>query len=172
MQLDKGASPGDESRKLKDAVVDVSQAHLGKTHRRRRDWVTGKTIALAEQARLQRIQNASNHRDLRRQTTRELRRDRNAYWKAIAKETERAAACGDTRKLYQMLKSVSHRPAGVSEMLLERDGTFILDQAKKLCRWEEHFKELLNHATPPNTAFSPPDTPRRKTILVKLTRPL
>ncbi len=81
-----------------------------------------------------------------------------AYWKAIAEETERAAACGDTRKLYQMLKSVSRRPAGVGEVLLERDGNVIPDQARRLSRWEEHFKELLNHAAPPKTAFSPPDT--------------
>ncbi len=52
---------------------------------------------------------------------------RNAYWKAIAEETERAAACGDTRKLYQMLKGVSHRPARVGEVLLERDGSQIPD---------------------------------------------
>ncbi len=35
---------------LKDVVADGSQAHLGKTPRRRRDWVTGETIALAEKA--------------------------------------------------------------------------------------------------------------------------
>ncbi len=34
-------------------------------------------------ARLAKIQSAPNHRDLRRQTTRALRRDRNAYWKAV-----------------------------------------------------------------------------------------
>ncbi len=45
-------------------------------------------------------------------------------------------------------------PAGVGEVLLERDGSGIPDQARKLCRWEEHFKEL-SHAAPPNTAFSP-----------------
>ncbi len=65
------------------------------------------------------------------------------------------AACGDTRKLYQVLKSVSRRPAGVGEVLIERDGSVIPNQARKLCRWEEHFKELLNHAAPPNTASSP-----------------
>ncbi len=54
-----------------------------------------------------------------------------------------------------MLKSVSRRPAGVGEVLLGRDGSVIPDQARKLCRWEEHFKELLNHAEPKNTAFSP-----------------
>ncbi len=58
-----------------------------------------------------------------------------------------------------MLKSVSRRPARVGEVLLERDGSVIPDQARMLCRWEEHFKELLNHAAPPNTACSPLDTP-------------
>ncbi len=48
-------------------------------------------------------------------------------------------------------------------MLLKRDGSVIPDQARKLRRWEEHFKELLNHAAPPNTAFSPPDTPAAET---------
>ncbi len=57
-----------------------------------------------------------------------------------------------------MLKNVSRRPAGVGEVLLERDGSVIPDQARKLCRWEEQFKEFLNHAAPPNTAFSPPPT--------------
>ncbi len=134
LQLDEDASPEDAWRELKDAVADASQAHLGKTHCRRRDWVTGETIALAEQVRLAWIQIAPNHRELRRQTTRALRRDRNTYWKAIAEDTERAAACGDTKKLYQMLKSVSRRPAGVGEVLLERDGSVIPDQARKLRR--------------------------------------
>ncbi len=50
---------------------------------------------------------------------RALRRNRNAYCKAITEEAERVAACGDTRKVYQMLKGVSPRPAGVGEVLLE-----------------------------------------------------
>ncbi len=136
-----------------------SQAHLEKTRHRHRDWVTGETNPLAEQARLARIQSAPNHRELRKQIKRTLHRDRTAYWKAISEETRRAAACGDTRKLYQMLKSVTRRPAGVGEILLERDGSVIPDQGRKLRRWEGHFKELLNHAAPLNTAFSPPDTP-------------
>ncbi len=102
LQLDEDASPEDEWRELKDAVANASQAHLGKTRSHRRDWVTGKTIALAEQARLARTQSALSYRYLRRQTTRALQRDRNAYWKAIAEETERVAACDDARKLYQM----------------------------------------------------------------------
>ncbi len=37
LQLDEDASPEDERREPKDAVADASQAHLGKTRRRRRD---------------------------------------------------------------------------------------------------------------------------------------
>ncbi len=40
-------------------------------------------------------------------------------------------------------------------MLLERDEGVTPDQAKKLWRCEEHFKELINHAAPPNIAFLP-----------------
>ncbi len=31
------------------------------------------------------------------------------------------------------------------------EGLQLDEDARKLCRWEEHFKELLNHATSPNT---------------------
>ncbi len=85
--------------------------------------------------------------------TRALRSDGNAYWKAIAEEIEKEAARCDTRKPYQMLRSVSHMPAEVGEVLLERDGSVIPVQARMFCSWEEHFRELLNHAAPPNTAL-------------------
>ncbi len=57
----------------------------------------------------------------------------NAYWKGIAEETERVAACVDTKELYQMLKSVSCMPVRVGEVLLERDGSIIPDQARRFC---------------------------------------
>lgn len=46
-----------------------------------------------------------------------LHRDHNA----IAEETEKAAPYGDTRQLYQVLKSV--RPTEVREALFEQDGS-------------------------------------------------
>ncbi len=56
LQLNENASPEDEWRELKDTVADASQAYLGRTRRPRRDWVTGETTALSEQARMARIQ--------------------------------------------------------------------------------------------------------------------
>ncbi len=56
-----------------------------------------------------------------------------------------------------MLKSVSSWHVEMGKVLLERDGSVIPDQARGLCPWEEHFKELLNHTEHPSTAFSPLD---------------
>ncbi len=56
-----------------------------------------------------------------------------------------------------MLKSVSSWHAEMGKVLLKRDGSVIPDQARGLRRWEEHFKELLNHTAHPSTAFSPLD---------------
>ncbi len=50
VQLDEDATLEDEWRDLKDAVAGAFKAHLGRTDRRRRDWVTGETISLAERA--------------------------------------------------------------------------------------------------------------------------
>lgn len=101
-----------------------------------------------EGARVARLTGATNFRDLRRRVTHSIRADRNAHWRAFAEETERAAACGDSRKLYQMVRRASRGTAGVSETLRSRDGAIIGRLGERLNRWKEHFKELLNHPTP------------------------
>ncbi len=77
-------------------------------------------------------------------------------------EAERAATRSDTRKLNQMLKSVSHRSTGVGEVLLERNGSVIPDQARGPCRWEEHFIEHFNHAASRTRRFHHWIPPQRK----------
>ncbi len=84
------------------------------------------------QVRLARLQCAQKLLDSEKASKRS---DRKAYWKHIAKQAMRAAACGDTRKLYRMLKSFSRRPADVGEVLLKYDGSVIPDQAERLCMY-------------------------------------
>ncbi len=57
-------------------------------------------------------------------------------------------------------------------MLLQRDGSVISDQARQLCRSEEHFKELLNHTGTTSAAFSPPDTPGAETYPCEVDPPI
>ena len=138
---------------LKTATVEAAKEHLGSTYRRHRDWISSSTLALAEKARLARLQGASNLRDLRRRASRAIRADRNAHWRQFAEQTERAAACGDSRKLYQLLKQASRTNSGTSETICDRNGTVITSRTDRLARWREHFSELLNHAPPLSTPF-------------------
>ncbi|CAE1235515.1 unnamed protein product [Acanthosepion pharaonis] len=133
--------PEIEWQPLKSATVEAAHAHLGVTRHPYRDWITGESFRLVKKARVARLTGAANFRDLRRRATRSIRADRNAHWCAFAEETERAAACGDSRKLYQMVRRASRGSLG-----------------EGLNRWKEHFDELLNHPTPAtDVAVEPTD---------------
>ncbi len=89
-----------------------------------------------------------------------LRRDYNAYWKVIAEETDRAAACGGTRK-----PRVCQSAWVVTWTRRKRH--FWPSQK---CRQKERFRELLNYAwagTPPLHHRIPP---QQNSTHVKLTR--
>ena len=57
---------------------------------------------------------------------------------------ERADAMGDTRHLFQLVKSTGPKKAGVSETINEKDGSLIYSQGRRLDRWAEHFKEQFS----------------------------
>ncbi|CAE1319984.1 Craniofacial development protein 2 [Acanthosepion pharaonis] len=99
--------PEREWQTLKKAMVEAAHLHLGFTKHRQRDWMTGATLELAENARRAWIAKARNYRILRRQLREAIRTESNARWSKVAEEAERASACGDTRKLYQLLKQAN-----------------------------------------------------------------
>ncbi|MDY6930075.1 MAG: reverse transcriptase family protein [Pseudomonadota bacterium] len=100
---------------------------------------------MAERSQAARIQKSTEYPILRRQVTTAIRRDRNLYWQTIADEAERAAACGDIRKLYQLINKTRKPKHQVSETLLDNTGAVITDMSERVQRWEEYFTTLLNH---------------------------
>ncbi|CAE1256060.1 unnamed protein product [Acanthosepion pharaonis] len=127
--------PEIEWQALKSATVEAAHAHRGVTRHRYRDWITGESLRLVEKAPLT---GAANFCDLRRRATSAIRADRNAHWRAFAEETERPAACGDSRKLYQMVRRASRGTTGVSETLRSRDGAIITGLGERLNRLKEN----------------------------------
>ncbi len=73
------------------------------------------------------------------------------------------------KETFQILKRVNRRPAGADEVLLKRDGSVIPDQARGLCHWKEHCRELLNHPAPPNTPFHQRILPQQNSTHLRLT---
>ena len=137
---------------FRTSVSQAAKTHLGYARRRQKDWVSSQTVELANQMQQLRAQSSENYRELRRLTTRSLRKDKNEHWKGIAVNIESAARHHDSRKLYQILHSVSKKVTAPPDVLLSRNGTSITDNQSRCDRWTEHFNELLNHSPPPRTA--------------------
>ncbi|KER31004.1 hypothetical protein T265_02682 [Opisthorchis viverrini] len=70
-----------------------------------------------------------------------LRKDRELWWTSKAREMEKAFATGNSRVLYQLIRSTGPRKATVSETISEKDGSLIHSQKRRLERWAEHFEE-------------------------------
>ncbi|CAH8445377.1 unnamed protein product [Heterobilharzia americana] len=88
---------------------------------------------------------------LKNKLTKSLRNDREQWWAAKAKEMEKAAAIGNSRQLFRLIKETGGKwSTTVSE---EKDGSAIHSQGRRLGRWAEHFEEQFNW--PPATIALP-----------------
>ncbi|CAI2738387.1 unnamed protein product, partial [Dicrocoelium dendriticum] len=89
------------------------------------------------------IPSDSRHVEERQYLGRELRRslqmDREAWWCERAREMELASLCGNTRKLFHLLRVTEGVRSGISETICEEDGTLITNLQRRLERWAEHF---------------------------------
>ena len=134
---------------VKSCVQETAVSVLGNKKRPTKDWISAETIQLADNAKQAKAANDPTFRELRRATGRSARNDRNAYWSEIATAMENAAAVGDSRKLYQLLKSTSKGTSVISEAIYDEHGTLITAVEARNDRWKQHFESLLNH--PPIT---------------------
>ncbi|CAH8536699.1 unnamed protein product [Schistosoma curassoni] len=57
---------------------------------------------------------------------------------------EKAAAIGNSRQLFRLVKETGIRNPTVSETISEKDGHIIHSQSRRLDRWAEHFRDQFN----------------------------
>ncbi|CAH8538245.1 unnamed protein product [Dicrocoelium dendriticum] len=96
-----------------------------------------------------------DHNELRcankRQLKRSLRGDREALWSQSALEMETAVLAGNTRRLWQSIRSSGHKKSGVSEVIREADGTQITNLQRHMDRWAAHFQ--FQFSSSPSSIF-------------------
>ncbi|VDP36520.1 unnamed protein product [Schistosoma curassoni] len=61
-----------------------------------------------------------------------------------AKEMGKAAAIGNTRQLYRLIKGTGINKSSVSQTISEKDDTLICSQSSRLERRAEHFREQFS----------------------------
>ena len=89
----------------------------------------------------------------------QLGKDREFWWGNRAADMERAAAAGNTHKLFQLIRSIRGKKNSVSETICESDGRPIHDQEHRLARWSEHFKLQFKWPPPTITRQCSPGSP-------------
>jgi hypothetical protein len=114
-------------------------------------WISSRSAALIEARKTIPASNDYDgaRRSLKRRLTRSLRRDRERWWIAKAQAMEMAFATGNSRVLFQLIRTTGSKKSNVSETITEQDGTAIYSQKRRLERWAEHFKEQFSW--PPST---------------------
>lgn len=142
----------EEWKNMKESIVSAADRHIKRLSRPRRKWISPSTIDLASRSQNARVSGSQQYENLRRQVRNAIRKDKNAYWSALADEAEQAAANGDTRKLYKLVNASRGKGTPISEEIRDSTSNVITNLSERIERWEEHFRSLLHDA--PNDIIS------------------
>ncbi|CAH8620282.1 unnamed protein product [Schistosoma intercalatum] len=108
--------------------------------------ISAASIALIDARKL--IPSGYEHNEERSQIKhkliRSLRSDRKQWWVAKTREMEKAAAIGNCRQLFRLVRETGIRKPTVSETVSEKDGHIIHSQSRRLDRWAENFRDQFN----------------------------
>ena len=132
---------------IQDAIVTSANIARDDSVRAvQRRWISPTSIALLDARRSIPPDARYDHerKALRRQLINSLRNDREQWWVARCREMEKAAAIGNSRNLFRLIRNTGAKRPGVSETIREKDGAWIHSQARRLECWAEHFEAQFN----------------------------
>jgi DNA polymerase III alpha subunit (gram-positive type) len=152
-------------REHKDVLKEVGEEVLGFEKLRKEEWISGKLLERMEEknkAKIvmnsevlledrQRAKEEYNEKDIKvKRSVREVKRN---YLDRLATEAEEAALRNNTRKLYQISKSLENKgkQLGGSPPVKDRDGKMLATEEEQMWRWSDHFHEVLNTKEPQNS---------------------
>ncbi|CAH8656790.1 unnamed protein product [Schistosoma margrebowiei] len=116
-----------------------------------KQWVSSGSLQLTEARRSTPGDREFDHkrRLLRSKIGQSLHKDREVWWLERANELEAAAASGNYRKLFQLIRATGSKKSGVSETICEDDGMPITNIHRRLGRWAEFFEGQFNWPAAP-----------------------
>ena len=147
---------------VKSIYVETGKEVLGYSTRKRKEWISGNTWTLIEERKGIKNRMLSNTQhtlaeDLQEQykaknkaVKKSARQDKRNYIENKAKEAEEAAKVNDSRKLYNITRSLSCKSQQNSTTIKDLNGNILTTVEDQLNRWAEHFSEILNREEPRN----------------------
>ncbi|KAL9983948.1 hypothetical protein ACROYT_G006197 [Oculina patagonica] len=147
---------------VKNIYMETGREILGYSSKKRKEWISDDTWSLVEERKelkkrmLNNTQNTPAE-DLQQQyrakdkaVKKSARQDKRNYIENKAGEAEEAAKVNDSRKLYNITRSLSGKTHQSSTTIKDRNGDVLTTIEDQLKRWAEHFSKTLNRDDPRN----------------------
>ncbi|CAH8584475.1 unnamed protein product [Dicrocoelium dendriticum] len=139
----------DISQLTKPAVLNAyrtGKSSCGMSKRQHGHWVSSQSLELIDARRHIPAESEYNEtcKELRVKLRASLKRNRESWWSHRASEMEVAAALGNHRKLFRLIRETGSRRPGVSETIRDESGQPIHNLSKRLERWAVHLEKQFN----------------------------
>ncbi|CAH8527322.1 unnamed protein product [Dicrocoelium dendriticum] len=129
---------------IRQALLLAGMSSCGKANCQTGHWVSTQSLELMNARR--RIPAGSEYNEARKNLRAKLRaslkKDLETWWFHRASEMETAAAVGNHRKLFRLIRETGSRKSSVSETIRDESGQPIHSLSKRLERWAKHCKAI------------------------------
>ncbi|CAH8664293.1 unnamed protein product [Dicrocoelium dendriticum] len=133
---------------MQQALLAAGKSSCVMSNRQHEHWVSSQSLELIDARR--HILAGSEHNETRKALRAKLRaslkRDRESWWSRRATVMEMAAAHGNHRELFRLIRETGSRRPGVSETIRDESGQTIHNLAKRLEPWAEQFERQFNRS--------------------------
>ena len=165
---------------VKDAITSTCEEVLGERKAEHKEWISQKTLQLIERrrtlkakvmascTRTTKVEVQAQYRTAAREVKVSVKKDKEVYINALARNAEEAATGGQLRTLYQTTRTLAGKYGKPELPVKDERGNSIFGMEAQSRRWVDHFNNLLNRPSPSN----PPDIlPARNDLHIGINPP-
>ena len=163
---------------ITSTLTEVGKGVLGFKRQQNKEWLSTDTWNAVARRRLVKAKLISvkserlksrlsrQYAEANKEVKDSARRDKRAYLDNLADEAEQAAGRGDLATLYKITRTLSNRQMHPSQAIRDKEGKLITAEKEQLERWTEHFKEILNRASPQRDDDIPTEDPPQTALQI------
>ena len=97
---------------------------------------------------------------------RNIKTDKRNFVDRVAQETDEAAASGNMKQLYDIIKKLTGKFGRTERPAKDKNGSVLMGADKQLSRWADYFEKLLDRPAPANKKQTSPQQKKTYQLIV------
>ena len=128
---------------MKSVLIDTAREIVDyKKQGKRKSWILSETMELIKQKRAMKNKDQSKYKILKAEEQKKLRQDKQKQLNDLCNELETTNSRGNTRKLFQIAKTITRKFQPRFNCIKSKVGENITMAEKIAGRWKEYCQEL------------------------------